>query len=142
MSAPSARALIAWMSEIVSMSALPPTRAAICFGPAATTWAFLFKEKEYAHKMFDSALLLHRDGKPFAVVDDFGQSASMSDMKGICLEDLDQTEAARIQRSLAEERVKIKAMEAAKTDPVISAAIRQARQGAPVITPMGGGFRG
>lgn len=111
----------------------------INFGATGTAWAFLFKEKDEAHKQFDTAMLLHRDGKSFAVTDDFGQYGSMSNINGVVLEDLEQVEAARIYRSLAEERLKVKLMEAARADPTIRAAMNQQRP--PVLTPMGGGFR-
>lgn len=114
----------------------------ICFGPVATTWAFLFKEKEYAFEAFNLANHARDHNVTVSLADDFGQTATVpGQVHGICLEDLDAIEAGRIQRSLAEERVKVKLMAAAKADPVISAAIRQ-QHSAPVITPMGGGFRG
>ena len=114
----------------------------ICFGPAATTWAFLFKEKDAAESVRDSVEFNVRNNAGSGIVDDFGQYALINlPIHGLCLEDLDQTEAARIQRSLAEERTKVKLMDAAKADPVIGAAILRQQRGAPVLTPMGGGFR-
>ena len=109
----------------------------ICFGPAGTTWVFLFKDRTAA----TSATIPVVNDALF-VKDDFGQEAKFeeSDVHGWVIEDLDQTESARIQRSLAEERIKVKLMDAAKSDPVIGAALRR-QQGAPVLTPMGGGFR-
>ena len=72
-------------------------------------------------------------------MDDFGQTAQIAakDIHGWLLEDLELVERARIERSLAEERCKVKLMEAAKSDAVIGAAIRKS-QGAPVLTPLGG----
>ena len=106
----------------------------ICFGPTGTTWAFLFKEKAPAEAVRDGIA-----GETVVVTDDFGQHATIKAdaIHGMCLEDLDAIEAGRIQRSLAEERVKVKLMTAAKADPVIAAAIRQQQQ-TPVLTPMGG----
>ncbi len=108
----------------------------INFGPSGSAWAFLFKDKENAEKAS-----IPTAGAYF-VKDDFGQEAMMKveDVHGWVLEDLDLIEAARIQRSLAEERVKIKFVAAAKSDPVIGPAARG--QGPGVLTPMGGGFRG
>lgn len=93
----------------------------IHFGPNAMVWAFLFKNKERAHQAVASS-----SGGFFNVEDDFGQTAciSASSVHGTLVEDLDLVEAARIQRSLAEERCKVKLMQAAKTDPVISQAMR------------------
>jgi hypothetical protein len=111
----------------------------ISFGPSATVWAFLFKDENKAKEAFASVDIAICKDNFFRVEDDFGQIAVFGAgiASGVCFENLDQTEAARIQRSLAEERCKVKLMEAAKNDPVIGAAIRR-QQGAPVLTPMGG----
>ena len=53
------------------------------------------------------------------------------------LEDLDLAEAARIQRSLADERGEVRLMEAAKLDPVIREAIRKHQQGPSGADPDG-----
>lgn len=113
----------------------------IHFGPNAICWAFLFKDKEKADACFSLASANATADSPAAITDDFGQKAifTAGSISGLLIEDLDLVEAARIQRSLAEERCKVKLMIAAKADPVIGEAIR--RQGAPVLTPMGGGFR-
>jgi hypothetical protein len=103
----------------------------IHFGPNAMVWAFMFKEKEHAHKCFDEAMMMHRDGKPYACTDDFGQYGSMSGINGVMLEDLDLVEEARILRSLANARGEVKARQRASTDPVI----RQAQQGPSVLQP-------
>lgn len=114
----------------------------ISFGPNAVAWALLFKDEEKAREAFntyvDSKVIGASDGAMIGS-DDFGQAYAIpfDEIHGVCFEDLDQTEAARIQRSLAEERCKVKLMAAAKTDPVIGEAIRRS-QGAPVLTPMGG----
>ena len=109
----------------------------INFGPTGTAWAFLFKDKEKADEAY--ALMCSVPCMVESLVDDFGQKAVFknSEVHGIVLEDLEQVEAARIYRSLAEERIKVKLMAAAKSDPLIAEAMRRA-QGAPVLTPMGG----
>jgi hypothetical protein len=112
----------------------------IHFGPNAMTWAFLFKEKERAADAYAKTMKL-TDGadSTLRLEDDFGQMAHIAghQFHGCLLEDLDLVERARIERSLAEERCKVKLMAAAKSDPVIGEAIRR-QQGAPVLTPMGG----
>lgn len=111
----------------------------IHFGPNAICWALLFKEEEKAKAAYDKILKISGSYEDTRVTDDFGQTLNIpSVVHGILFEDLDQVEAARIQRSLAEERCKVKLMAAAKNDPVIGEAIRQQQRGAPVLTPMGG----
>ena len=111
----------------------------INFGPTGTVWAFLFKEKDNAEECRARAHEYIAESRGLEIIDDFGQRASFlpDSINGIVFEDLDQTEAARIYRSLAEERLKVKLMEAARADPVIRAAIAQQNR-APVLTPMGG----
>lgn len=111
----------------------------IHFGPNAICWAFLFKDKEKVESIFDLLTALD-PAKSMSFEDDFGQRGwfEQTEVRGVLLEDLDLIEAARIQRSLAEERCKVKLMAAAKNDPVIGEAIRQQQRGAPVLTPMGG----
>lgn len=111
----------------------------INFGPTGTVWAFLFKEEEAARRARAVTNYRPEGATHFTIVDDFGQTSDFpfNDVHGVVLEDLDQVEAARIYRSLAEERIKVKLMTAAKADPVIGEAIRRS-QGAPVLTPMGG----
>lgn len=107
----------------------------IHFGPSNMVWAFMFKEKETAN-----AAMVPKIAPPpldeICLRDDFGQVAFIkrSAIHGMVLEDLDQVEAARIQRSLAEERCKVKLMTAAKNDPVIGQAMRGQT---PVLTPQG-----
>jgi len=103
----------------------------IHFGPNAMVWSFLFKEKDEAHKQFDTAMMLLRDKKPFGITDDFGQYGYITDMSGILLEDMDLVEEARIYRSLANARGEVKARQRASTDPVI----RTAGQGPSVLQP-------
>lgn len=104
----------------------------IHFGPNAICWAFLFKEKERAADAFAKAMkAVDGSEASIRIEDDFGQMCIIEseEFHGALLEDLDQIEAARIQRALAEERCKVKLMAAAKADPVI----RQAMQGGPQV---------
>ena len=117
----------------------------ISFGPTGTVWALLFKTEEKAGEAYNAYMDYKMSGATNGVLigsDDFGQSYAIpfNEIRGVLLEDLEQIEAARIQRALVDERCKARFMAAAKTDPVI----RQAMQGggAPILTPMGGGFRG
>ena len=114
----------------------------ISFGPTGTAWALLFKEEAKAEEAYNAYMEAKMNGAERNVLigsDDFGQAyaVTVDEIHGIVLEDLDQVEAARIYRSLAEERLKVKLMEAARADPVIRAAIAQQNR-APVLTPMGG----
>ena len=114
----------------------------ICFGPTGTIWAFLFKDKEKAERKSQETTIAITSHTAVAISDDFGQLATFEadSIHASLLEDLDLIEQARIQRALADERVKVKFIAAAKSDPTI----RQAMQGGqqPILTPMGGGFRG
>lgn len=110
----------------------------IHFGPSSVAWAFLFKEKAVAESAFSIADVAICENTFFRITDDFGQISvfTAGSATGALLEDLELIETARIQRSLAEERCKIKLMNAAKSDPVIRDAMQ--RQGAPILSPMGG----
>jgi hypothetical protein len=112
----------------------------ISHGPVGTVWALLFKTEEKAGELYNAYVEHNRaEGGVLIGTDDFGQSYAIpfDEIHAILLEDLDQIEQARIQRALADERVKAKFMVAAKSDPVI----RQAIQGqqAPIMTPFGRG---
>ena len=106
----------------------------IHFGPNAVCWAFLFKDKEKADAYL-KATGTELDFPKITIEDDFGQTCIFDQraIHGALLEDLEAVETARIQRSLAEERCKVKLMNAAKTDPVIGPAMRGA--GAQVLAP-------
>jgi hypothetical protein len=106
----------------------------INFGPNGSAWAFLFKDKEKATAAFELAMMNQQQSSDVAMTDDFGQTAIIvgDDIHGACLEDLDQVESARIYRSLAEERIKAKFIEAAKNDPVLRHAMQQRPS---VLTP-------
>ena len=108
----------------------------ISFGPAATTWAFLFKEENTARNARVLASSNPEHATHFSVNDDFGQwgSFAFSSVHAILLEDLDLTEEARIQRSIAEAHVRVKVDQRAKSDPVIRAAMNQA--GPAILQPV------
>jgi len=106
----------------------------ISFGPTGLVWAFLFKEKEKAKAAELKAKGKMSDFPYFSVEDDFGQSGNFTheSVHGALLEDLDQIEEARIQRSLADERCKAKFMARAKSDPTIRQAMGQ---GPGIVSP-------
>jgi hypothetical protein len=100
----------------------------ISFGPTGTVWAYLFKEETNAAKTYNAWVSYKVNGEERGALlgsDDFGQSYAipMDEIRGVMIEDLDQIEEARIQRSLADERCKAKFMVRAKTDPVIRQAM-------------------
>jgi hypothetical protein len=112
----------------------------ISFGPTGTVWAFLFKEEKDAGEVYNAYMDFkgsRAEGGVLIGHDDYGQTFSFpfEEIRGVLLEDLEQIEAARIQRALIDEHVKAKFIAAAKSDPVIMAAARG--QGPGVITPMG-----
>jgi hypothetical protein len=109
----------------------------INFGPNGSAWALLFKTEEKAGEAYGAYMEAKMNGAERNVLigsDDFGQAYAITvdEIHGVMLEDLDQTEAARIYRSLAEERLKIKFTEAAKNDPVLRHAMQQRPS---VLTP-------
>ncbi len=111
----------------------------IHFGSNAIVWALLFKEETNAGTVYnayvDFKLTTGSDENGILIGrDDFGQSFAipMNEISGILLEDLDQIEEARIQRSLADERCKAKFMARAKSDPTIRQAMGQ---GPGIVSP-------
>jgi hypothetical protein len=119
----------------------------ISFGPTGTVWDLLFKDADKAHEMearfFPEGIRKAREENPNSanpsvyVTDDFGQSANIpvDSFNGSMLEDLDLIEAARIQRSLADERCKAKFLQAARSDSTIRAGMGNQM---PIMQPMGG----
>jgi hypothetical protein len=109
----------------------------ISFGPTGMVWAFLFKEEKNAKECELNAKNLWADQDGFNIVDDFGQNAAFKskDVHAILLENLDLIEAARIQRSLADERCKAKFLQAARSDSTIRAGMGNQM---PIMQPMGG----
>jgi hypothetical protein len=107
----------------------------ICFGSAATSWAFMFKEKINGESAYVTATTT--SAPVFHIEDDFGQQGFfiLNNVNGVMLEDLDFTEQARIERSMVDARAQTKFNMRAKSDPTIQAAMR----GPSVISPMGRG---
>ncbi len=99
-------------------------------------WAFLFKEQKNAGACLMKASTTMAAGDAFTIEDDFGQNGVFKSaaVHALLLEDLDLIEEARIQRSLAEARVRVKLDQRAKTDPVIRQAMNS--QGPGVLTPV------
>ncbi len=106
----------------------------IHFGPSNIVWALLFKEEERPGAIYNAYVASYDENTVLIGTDDFGQSFAISckDISGILLENLDQIEEARIQRSLADERCKAKFMARAKSDPVIRTAMGQ---GPGIVSP-------
>ncbi len=109
----------------------------IHFGSNAIVWALLFKEEEKAGSLYNAyvdARMNRAENNLLIGSDDFGQSFAIpiDEISGILLEDLDQIEEARIQRSLADERCKAKFMARAKSDPTIRQAMGQ---GPGIVSP-------
>jgi hypothetical protein len=112
----------------------------ISFGPTGMVWALLFKTEEKAGEAYNAFVQNKMDVTETDVLigaDDFGQSYAIpfAEIRGVLLEDLEQIEQARIERALADERVKAKFIGRAMSDPVIRAAQRQGQQGPGVLTP-------
>jgi hypothetical protein len=110
----------------------------ICFGPAATSWMYLFKEEAKAGEAYNAYVdhkMNHAKGGCLIGSDDFGQAYAIpfDEIRGMMLEDLDLTEQARIERSMVDARAQTKFNVRAKSDPTIQAAMR----GPSVISPMG-----
>jgi hypothetical protein len=113
----------------------------ICFGPTNTTWSFLFKTEDRARANHQLIVdVVYPNNGTAAVTDDFGQSAVISGVHGVLFEDLEQLEQARIERSLVDAHAQVKFNKRIETDPVMREARRQ-QQTAPILQPMGGGFR-
>lgn len=110
----------------------------ISFGPAATMWTMMFKDAEKAEAAFSLILQAPPVG-PVIVEDDFGQRACIgrSEIRGVMLEDMEQSKLAHIERALYQARMQAKASEMAESDNSLRAS--RARQGGPaIIAPFGG----
>lgn len=108
-------------------------RLTVVFGPTGINWAFLFRQKETAEKCISA-----RHASPannWLITDDFGQHAEIrsADVQGYMLEDMALSRMAAVETGLHQARVQAKAQEAAKTDPVLRAAMRGPQPG--VLTP-------
>ena len=108
----------------------------IVFGPAATTWALLFKDGKLAQEVFEQIQLNANNGDGSSIKDDFGQEVCIAlPIHGTCLEDIEQTETAQVLRRVATERVNAKALGAMKADPTIRQAINAQQSQTPIFTP-------
>jgi hypothetical protein len=112
----------------------------ISFGPTGMVWAYLFKELEKPQEAYNAYVdykVNHAENGIFIGSDDFGQCYAIpfDEIRGMMFEDLDLIEAARIQRSLADERCKAKFLQAARSDSTIRAGMGNQM---PIMQPMGG----
>jgi len=107
----------------------------ICFGPAATTWALMFKTKESA----EAALAREwtDSGHTIEVIDDFEQNITIKTdaVHAIMYEDLSLSKLAHIERALHQARMQAEGQKMAQTDP----ALVHAARGPNIISPMMGG---
>lgn len=120
----------------------------ICFGPAATPWILLFKEEVKAatiYNEYSNHLVAGASSGALIGADDFGQAfvLSISEIKGMMLEDMDASQEAQIERGLHQARTQAKAETKAMSDETIKSAIRAKQQGPAVYSPgmPGGGMR-
>lgn len=111
----------------------------ICFGPAATTWALLFKEEAKAVELYNNYTTDKVESAIgcFIAADDFGQALTLEfkNIHGMMLEDMDLSQLAAVERGLHQARTQAKAETKAMTDEVIKNAIRAKQQGPAVYQP-------
>lgn len=121
----------------------------ISFGPAATMWTLMWRDKEKAEAAWNAVALAKASETVLNLTDEFGQEAviEIATVHGVMLEDMEQSKLAHIERAMHQQRMQVKAQEMAQSDPVLRAARFQ--QGPAVLTPgmpgmpgMNGGFRG
>ena len=106
----------------------------ICFGPANTPWALMFKTQEAAEAALHKSVA---PGLKIIIEDDFGQRAyfSTTAIHGLMLEDLSLSKLAHIERALHQARMQAEGQKMAQTDP----ALMHAARGPNIISPMMGG---
>jgi hypothetical protein len=109
----------------------------ICFGPAATTWALMFKTKETAEIGWNAIALAKANNVVVNFSDDFGQEIVLESapVHGVMLEDLSLSKLAHIERALHQARMQAEGQKMAQTDP----ALVHAARGPNIISPMMGG---
>lgn len=112
----------------------------VVFGPTPTPWALLFKEEAAAEDAFNAIAAAKKDGGTVIIKDEFGQSGCFAavGIHGFMLEDMEKSKVAAIERALHQERIKIKANQQAKSDPVIGPAMNM-NHGPAILSPMGPG---
>ena len=99
----------------------------IAFGETPAMWRLLFKTEETAR----AAWATSTSESGFHVVDDFGQTCSVSKVVGLMLEDLDQSKQAGVEMMLHNARTQAQAQAQARQEP----ALRSAGQGPSVFVP-------
>jgi hypothetical protein len=113
------------MPDLIEMPKSDPSyhTVSVVFGPNATLWAFLFKDRTVA------ALALQKIRSTGEIEDDFGQSASLvtSSIHGATLESIDQQADAMNERQIAMARGQAKLDELMQRDPEVRRAIQRAR---------------
>jgi hypothetical protein len=108
----------------------------VTFGPAGTTWAFLYKDGDIAHKAAEQLALPQES---IYIADDFGQRANIKyrEIWGFMVEDLELSKLGHIERGLHQARTQAKAQQMAQADPVIKAAAMGRGSGLATLNPMG-----
>ena len=109
----------------------------ISFGPAGTIWGLLYKTREAAEVAYGIATNSNTHANPEIthLTDDFGQCfyAHRSDVHGVMLEDLTESQLGMIERSLHNKRGEVKANQRAAADPAIKTAMMSRT---PVYSPV------
>lgn len=110
----------------------------ISFGPAATMWTLMWRDKEKA----EAAYAQLTRGQGITAADEFGQTAniSASEIHGAMLEDMELSKLAHIERALHQARMQAQGQQAAESDAVLRT--QRFKQGPAVLVPgmNGGGF--
>lgn len=101
---------------------------AVVFGPTATMWVFLFKNKDSAET---AANLLGYDGDdpavPVTITDDFGQSAVINpaSIHAFMLEDMTESAEGAIARGIHQAKTQARGNQLASADPELRAAVNR-----------------
>jgi hypothetical protein len=104
----------------------------ICFGPAGTTWALMFKTKEAAEAAYAREWVT--PGLGIEVVDDFEQNITIKtdDVHAVMLEDMSLSKLAHIERALHNVRTQAEGNKMAQADP----ALQHLTRGPGIISPV------
>ena len=111
----------------------------IVFGPSPVPWGLLFRDEKLANDAMTVCVTAKDGGRSsIELVDEFGQHVLMdtSNIHGVMLEDMEKSKLGMIERAIHQERLKVKANEMARVDPVLKTAAMT--QGAPILQPFGG----
>jgi hypothetical protein len=110
----------------------------IHFGPNATAWSFLFKDKEKAEAAIDEIRKHIVAEVGVRIEDDYGQQALVIyPIHGILLENMELGAEARIIRGLDNARGQARFNKRMSTDPEL----QQMQRGPSVLTPFPSGVR-